>query len=91
MVKSSFHLGTYNNCTLKVYILSRHTSVATNLTKVVLFKKGLTDVWSKKYSFFFTLDYLSSGKAKISKFATLSWHSQKEQQNIKNDPISNLS
>ena len=42
-------------------------------------------------SFFFTLDYLSSGKAKISKFATLSWHSQKEQQNKKKDPISNFS
>ena len=41
----SFHFGMYNNCTLKVYILSRHTSVATNFTKVFLFEKGLSDVW----------------------------------------------
>ena len=43
---SSFHLVTHNNCTIKVYILSRYTSVATNSTKVVLFEVALSDIWS---------------------------------------------
>ena len=73
MVKSSFHLVTYNNCTLKVYILSRYTSVATKLTKVVLFEVGLSDILKKKYSFLVALDYLSSSKAKVSKFAIVAF------------------
>ena len=48
VANSSFHLVTYNNCTLKVCILSRYTSVATNLTKVVLLEVALSSVWEKK-------------------------------------------
>ena len=38
---SGFRLLGDTNCTIKFYILSRYTSVATTLTKVVLFEGGL--------------------------------------------------
>ena len=42
MHNSIFHLVWYNNSTIAVYLLffSRYTSVATNLTLVVLFEEG---------------------------------------------------
>ena len=43
---SSFNLVTHNNCSIKVYILSRYISVATNFTKAVLFELTLSDIWS---------------------------------------------
>ena len=55
VANSSFHLVTYNDCTLKVCILSRYTSVATNLTKVVLLVVSLSSVWEKKHFSFLKL------------------------------------
>ena len=43
---SSFNLVTHNNCSIKVYILSRYISVATNFTKAVLFEVTLSEIWS---------------------------------------------
>ena len=43
---SIFNLVTHSNCTIKVYILSRYTLVATNFTKAVLFEVPLSDIWS---------------------------------------------
>ena len=34
----------YKNCTIKFNILSRYTSVATILTKVVIFEVGLSGI-----------------------------------------------
>ena len=53
-------------------MLSRYTSVATTLTKEVLFEVGLHSVLKRKYFFFLIVNYLSSSKMGVSKFATLS-------------------
>ena len=45
VIKSSFHLLTPDHWVKAVYILSRQKSVATNLTKVVLFEVCLFDIW----------------------------------------------
>ena len=42
--KSSFHLVSDTYCTIKFYILSRYTLVATTLTKVVLLDGGLPGI-----------------------------------------------
>lgn len=42
---SSFHLITCNNYTIKVYFLTRDTSVATNRTKVVRFELSSSGIW----------------------------------------------
>ena len=44
MPNSRFHLSPNIYCTVKFYILSRYTSVATTLTKVVLFERGLPGI-----------------------------------------------
>ena len=44
MPNSRFHLAPNIYCTIKIYILSRYTSVATTLTKVVLFEGGLPGI-----------------------------------------------
>ena len=72
-----------------VYILPRYARVGTNVSKVFLFDVGLSDIWWKKYFSFFKVDYLGSSKTEVSKFATLSWHSQRELEIIKSDQISN--
>ena len=72
VANSSFHLVTYNDSTLKVCILSRYTLVATNLTKAVLFEVGLSSVLGREVLLLFKVNFLSSNKAKVSKFATLS-------------------
>ena len=74
MTNSSFDLTKYDGWTKTVYILSRYTSVDTNLTKVVLFEAALSDICCKKYFCSFRVYYLSSSNAEVSKFATLSWH-----------------
>ena len=76
----TFSPSSYTNCTIKFYILSRYRSVATTLTKVVLFQQGLPGILSRKYLSFFIVKYLSSSKAQVSNFATWSWHSQKASQ-----------
>ena len=73
-----------------VYILSRYTSVATNLAKKVLFEVGLSDNCQKKYFSCFKVNYLSFSKAEVSKFTTLKSHLQTEYPISKNDPMSNL-
>ena len=72
---SSIHLVMYDNWIKTVYFISWYTSVATNLTEIVLFELGLFGIWWKKY-FFFKVNYLSSSKAQVSTFAILSWHWQ---------------
>ena len=84
MPSSSFHIVRYNNSIITVYCFFRYTSVATNLIIVDLFKVGLSPVWKKKYFFFFKVNYLSSSKAEVSKFASLSWYQQQEEKIIKN-------
>lgn len=42
---SSSHLITCNNYTIKMYFLTRDTSVATNHTKVVLFELSSSGIW----------------------------------------------
>ena len=42
--KSSFHLVPDTYCTIKFYILSGYTLLATTLTKVVLFEGGLAGI-----------------------------------------------
>ena len=42
--KASFHLVPDTYCTIKFYVLSRYTLVATTLTKVVLFEGGLPGI-----------------------------------------------
>ena len=44
VTKSNFHLVTYDNWLKTVYVLSRYTSVATNLIKKVLFEVCLSDI-----------------------------------------------
>ena len=44
VTKSNFHLVTYDNWLKTVYVLSRYTSVATNLIKKVLFEVRLSDI-----------------------------------------------
>ena len=44
VTKSNFHLVTYDNWLKTVYVLSRYTSVATNLIKKVLFELRLSDI-----------------------------------------------
>ena len=44
VTKSNFHLVTYDNWLKAVYVLSRYTSVATNLIKKVLFEVRLSDI-----------------------------------------------
>ena len=39
-----FHPVTYKNCTMKIFILSRYTSVASPLTTVHLFEIGLPGI-----------------------------------------------
>ena len=58
-----------------VYFFSRFT-LATKLTKVVLFEVALSGValsgiWQKEYFSFFKVTYLSSSKAEVSRFTTL--------------------
>ena len=74
---SSVHLVTYDNWIKAVYFISWYTSVATNLTEIVLFEVGLFDIWWTKYFSFFKVNYLSPSKAQVSKFAILSWNWQK--------------
>ena len=45
LVNWSFDLVKYGNLTKTVYILSRYTPVRRNLSKVVFFKVGCTDIW----------------------------------------------
>ena len=45
LVHWSFHVVKYGNLTKTVYILSRYTPVRRNLSKVVFFKVGCTDIW----------------------------------------------
>ena len=77
LVNWSFHLVKYANLTNAVYILSRYTPVFRNLSKVVFFKVGWSDIWWKKYCSFFKVNYLNSSIAEVTKFAPLSWHLQK--------------
>ena len=70
--KSSFHLVPDTYWTIKIYILSRYTLRATTLTTVVLFERGLPGILERKYLSFSIVNYLSSSKAEVSKFATLS-------------------
>ena len=51
-----------------------------NLTKTVYILSRYTPVGR---------NYLSSSKVEVSKFTSLSWHSQRESEIIKNDPMSN--
>ena len=44
LANSSFYLDKYDNWTETVYILSRYTSLCTNLTKVVRFEAVLSDI-----------------------------------------------
>ena len=44
MTNSSFDLGMYDNSIKSADILSTYKSVATYLTKVVLFETGLSDI-----------------------------------------------
>ena len=74
VTNASFDLVKYDDWTKTVYILSRYTPVGTNLTKVVLLEAVLSDICWKKYFCSFRVYYLSSSKAEVSKFATLSWH-----------------
>ena len=74
VTNSSSDLLKYDDWTKTVYILSRYTSVDTNLTKSVLFDAVLSDICWKKYFCSFRVYYLSSSKAEVSKFPTLSWH-----------------
>ena len=55
-------------------------SVAITLTKAVVFEGGLPGILQRKDLSFFIVNYLSSSKADVSNFASLSWHSQKSQQ-----------
>ena len=68
----SFHLVPDTYSTIKIYILSRHPLRATSLTKVVLFEGGLPGILSRKYLSFSIVNYLSSIKAEVRKFATFS-------------------
>ena len=72
-----------------VYIIPRYARVGTNVSNVFLLDVGLSDICWKKYFSFFKVDYLGSSKAEVRKFATLSWHSQRESEIIKSDQISN--
>ena len=77
LVNWSFHLVKYANLTNAVYILSRYTPVCRNVSKVVFFKVGWSDISWKKYCSFFKVNYLSSTIAEVSKLAPLSWYLQK--------------
>ena len=44
VTNSNFHLVTYDNWLKTVYVLSRYTSIATNLTKKALFEVRLFDI-----------------------------------------------
>ena len=48
-------------------------------------------IWNfvKEVLLFFIVSYLSSNKVRVSKFVTLSWHSQKALEITKNDQMSN--
>ena len=70
--RSSFHLVPDTYYTIKLCILSRYTLLATTLTKEVLLDGGLPDILKRKYLSFSIVNYLSSSKAELSKFATLS-------------------
>ena len=72
---STFHLVPDTYCTIKFYILSRYTLVATTLNKVVLFEGDPNGILQGKYLSFSIVNYLSSSKAELIKFSTLSWHS----------------
>ena len=74
VTNSSFDLVKYDDLTKTVYSLSRYTPVGTKLTKVVLFQAVLCDIFWKKYFCSVRVDYLSSSKAEVSKFATFLWH-----------------
>ena len=50
------------------------------MTKLTLFRVGWSDILQKNYCYFFKVNYLSSSKAEVSKFAPLSWHLQKAKQ-----------
>ena len=80
LVNWSFHLVKYANLTNAVYILSRYTPVCRNVSKVVFFKVGWSDISWKKYCSFFKVNYLSSSIAEVSKFAPSSRHLQKAAQ-----------
>ena len=73
----SFHLVKYANLRNAVYILSRYPPEYRNLSKVVFFKVGWSDISWKKYYAFFKVNYLSSRKAEVSKLDPLSWYLQK--------------
>ena len=72
VAKSSFHLVTYNNGTMKVCFLFGYASIATNLTKVVLFEVGLSGNLVKEVLLVFKVNYLICSKMEVSKFAFLS-------------------
>ena len=42
MANSGSHLGTYNNCIITVYFLSRYVPVSTKFFRVFDFKVGLS-------------------------------------------------
>ena len=77
--------------TKKFYILSRYTSVATTITKVVLFECGLPGILLGKYLSFSIVNYLSSSKVEVSKCAPLSLHSQKMHNKLIKRQIKDLS
>ena len=70
--KSRFHLVPDTYCTIKFYILSRYTLVATTLTKVVLIEGNLRGILLRKYLPVSVVNYISSSKVEVSKFPT-SW------------------
>ena len=63
VTNSYFDLVKHDHWTKTFYILSRYTSVGTNLTHVVLFVAFLSDICCKKYFCSFRVYYLSSSKA----------------------------
>ena len=61
LVNWSLHLVKYANLTNAVYILSRYTPVCRNVSKVVFFKVGWSDISWKKYCSFFKVKFYYSG------------------------------
>ena len=86
---SSFHLVKYDNSTWTIYIFSRYRPLGTNLTKVLLFELVSSDILLNKYFSFLKVYYWISRKTQVSKFTTLSLHSERESEILSNDRMSN--
>ena len=69
---SSFQLVPDTFWTIKIYIFSRYTLRASTLTTIVLFEGALPGILKRKHLSVSIVNYLSSSKEEVSKFATLS-------------------